>query len=306
VKLALGTAQFGLPYGIANQTGQVSLEEASAILRLAHAHGIRTLDTAVAYGDSEQRLGDAGLNVWQDTWRDGGQKEYRNGWQDAWKIVSKLPEIPAGVRVDNWVCDCVGRSLERLRVPTLYGLLLHRPLQLLEAGGDRLYAALQRLKDLGLAHRVGVSVYDPSELDLLSRFSFDLVQAPLSIADRRLIESGWLARLAGRGTEVHVRSVFLQGLLVMPPSARPSKFARWSSLLRAYDSWLERTGATPVQACLRYALSVPEVSRVIVGVESAEQLQGLIDAAAGPSLPVPQQLQSTDGDLLNPARWAAL
>ena len=288
MKLALGTAQFGLSYGIANRTGQVACAEGAAIVQRARAAGIHTLDTAIAYGDSEQRLGAIGVSDWD--------------------IVSKLPDIPDGCTdVGEWVATSVRESLSRLGVDRLHGLLLHRPGQLLDGRGAVLYRALQSAKREGLAERIGVSIYDPSELELLTpRFAIDIVQAPFNVIDRRLIESGWLARLAGEGVEVHARSVFLQGLLLMPRETRPQKFSRWSALLGAYDTWLDRTGTTPLQACLSYALGFPEIGKVIVGVDSARQLDELIGMSAAAAAPVPPDLQCRDVDLLNPSRWAAL
>ena len=288
MKLALGTAQFGLSYGIANRTGQVACAEGAAIVQRARTAGIHTLDTAIAYGDSEQRLGAIGVSDWD--------------------IVSKLPDIPDGCAdVGGWVAASVRESLNRLGVDRLYGLLLHRPGQLLEGPGAALYRALQSVKDQGLAERIGVSIYDPSELELLTpRFAIDILQAPVNLFDRRLIESGWLARLAGEGVEVHARSVFLQGLLLMPRETRPQKFSRWGALLGAYDAWLDQTGTNPMQACLSYVLGFPEITTVIVGVDSARQLEELIEASAGAAPPAPPELRCRDVDLLNPSRWATL
>jgi len=287
VKLALGTAQFGLDYGIANQGGQVPSAEASAILRHAQSAGMDTLDTAIAYGDSEQRLGEIGI---------GG-----------WRVVSKLPAIPGVCRdVSRWVESSVRESLERLRVTKLYGLLLHRPGQLLEREGERLYSALQQLKDTGVVEKIGVSIYAPSELDALcGPFRFDLVQAPFNLLDRRLLDTGWLSRLAAQQTEVHVRSVFLQGLLLMPEGRRPPAFDRWAPLWRTLDGWLDQVGMTPLEACLRDALSFPEVGRVVIGVDSLPHLQDILLAAAGPVPRIPDGVRSNDPDLLNPARWTA-
>jgi aryl-alcohol dehydrogenase-like predicted oxidoreductase len=220
LKLALGTAQFGLKYGIANQQGQVSHDEAKVVLALARARGMDTLDTAIAYGDSEQRLGEIGI-------------------QD-WRVVSKLPAIPEGCGdIAQWVVAAVRDSLGRLKVGKLYGLLLHRPQQLLEKNGGQLYSALQQLKQDGLVQKIGISIYDPSELDnLCSSYQLDLVQAPFNIMDQRLIATGWLSRLAKQGTELHVRSVFLQGLLLMTPSDRPKKFDRWTPILSMWHVFL--------------------------------------------------------------------
>lgn len=288
MKLALGTVQFGLEYGIANKQGRVSRHEAKDILVHARSSGMDTLDTAIGYGDSEQRLGEIGIGDW--------------------RVISKLPAVPQDCcDIAQWVDAEVAGSLQRLGVERLYGLLLHRPQQLLEQGGDELYRALQQAKQAGLVQKIGVSIYDPAKLDALtSRFDLDLVQAPFNLLDRRLIESGWMERLAQRGMELHVRSVFLQGLLLMKPGERPVKFDRWSALWQEYDAWLERTQLTPAQACLRYALSFPGIARVIVGVDSVAQLEEVLHSAEGILPPVPVGMHCTDTDLLNPGRWAAL
>jgi len=288
LRLALGTAQFGQHYGIANQNGQVSLSEAKAILAYASTCGIDTLDTAIAYGNSELHLGQIGVQQW--------------------KVVSKLPAVPEGCRdIVQWVASSVEKSLQRLNIKSLYGLLLHRPQQLLEQGGDRLYYALQRLKHDGVVQKIGISAYAPSDLDALCRrFQLDLVQVPFNILDRRLIVSGWLSRLSEQGIELHTRSVFLQGLLLMKPGDRPQKFARWSMLWSKLDEWFARTGRTPLQACLQYAMSFSQINKVIVGVDNLRQLEEILHVAKMTDLQISDELNSDDPDLLNPAHWATL
>ena len=181
-RLALGTVQFGLNYGIANHQGRASHDEAKAILRHARSSGMDMLDTAIAYGDSEQRLGEICIQDWQ--------------------VVSKLPAVPEACSdISQWVAGALRKSLQQLKVKNLHGFLLHRPQQLLKEDGDRLYQALQQLKHNGFVRKIGVSFYEPAELDaLLRRYQFDIVQAPFNSIDRRLIDSGWLSRLAGQGT----------------------------------------------------------------------------------------------------------
>jgi aryl-alcohol dehydrogenase-like predicted oxidoreductase len=285
MKLALGTVQFGLNYGVANQQGQVSQDEAKAILEHAWSSGMDTLDTAIAYGDSEQRLGDIGI--------------------EDWRVVSKLPAVPVqSGDISQWVTSSVTDSLQRLKVTRLYGLLLHQPQQLLGRGGDELYRALQQLKDDGLVQKIGVSIYDPAELDLLaSRYQLDIVQAPFNIMDRRLIDSGWLARLTRQNTELHVRSVFLQGLLLLKTNARPAKFNRWQTLWKRWDTWLSEHNLRPLEVCLAYVLSFPEIGRVIVGVDSSKQLIEILCASTAVSSEWPHDLWTDDIDLLNPSLW---
>lgn len=287
-RLALGTAQFGLNYGIANRQGQTSLAEVKAILQFSKENKINTLDTAIAYGDSEQCLGAIGVKNWQ--------------------VISKLPAVPEDCNdVAKWVNDAVDQSLIRLKTADLHGLLLHRPLQLLDAVGEQLYSALFKLKQEGIVKKIGISIYDVSELDALSnQFVFDIVQVPFSIFDQRLIRSGWLSRLNEQGIEVHVRSIFLQGLLLMKFGERPEKFSRWGALWSQWDQWLEQERLTPLQACLRYSLSFPQINKVIVGVDSLVQLKEILAAATGLLPLIPESLNTQDVDLINPANWIAL
>jgi aryl-alcohol dehydrogenase-like predicted oxidoreductase len=287
-RLALGTAQFGLQYGIANQSGKVSRSEAGAMLQLARDESIEIIDTAIAYGESELCLGNLGV--------------------ENLKIVTKIPWVPAMPEaISDWVRTQVIDSCSRLRARSVYAVLLHQPAQLLEPYGDKLYKALQQLKEDGLALKIGVSVYSPYELDMLAhRFRFDLVQAPLNLIDQRLVSSGWLRRLNEEGIEIHTRSAFLQGLLLMPRSKIPHKFNRWENLWCSWHSWLEENGIDPVQAGLAYPLGFPEVDRVIVGAQSLKQLQKIIDSSLRGALENPPNLFSEDEQLINPINWTKL
>lgn len=287
-KIALGTAQFGLPYGIANSSGQVLSSEAGKILDLAKKASILTLDTAIAYGDSESTLGKYDL-------RD-------------FSVVTKLPETPRDVSdVAQWVDELIDASLARLGVSTIDSLLLHRPEQLLEPFGYSLYQKLQKLKSEGLINRVGISIYEPKELDsLIKHFDFDLIQTPFNIVDNRLIDSGWYDKLKSQGTSIHIRSIFMQGLLLMPEEQRPSKFLPWKHIWIKWHDWLRETDQTPLEACLRHALSVEGFENVIVGVDSYIQLEQIIQASRGIPYPIPKELQSQDSKLLNPFYWNTL
>lgn len=246
-KLALGTVQFGLNYGVANTDGRVNLEEASSIVSRARLAGIDTLDTAIAYGESESVLGEIGLH--------------------ALNVVTKLSAVPDDCRnIAHWVKTQIDQSLQRLKIKQVHGVLLHRPGQLHDSFGPELYAALHSLKAEGLVKKIGISVYGPGELNaLVKRYAFDIVQAPLNILDRSFVESGWAESLKQQNIEVHTRSAFLQGLLLMPKDRRPAKFSPWVDIWTEWDRWLAAESLTPLQACLRYATGLDCIDQVIVG-----------------------------------------
>jgi len=287
VKLALGTVQFGLDYGVANVVGQVQLAEARSMLSLASASGIDVLDTAIAYGTSEEVLGKVGA--------------------DRFRVVTKLPSLPL-IDEDGiacWVRDQVEASLARLGQKQIYGLLLHRPHDLLGADSDLLIQALIDLKATGIIEKIGISIYSPDELDpICKKVQIDLVQAPLNVIDRRMETSGWLDRLKDDGVEVHIRSVFLQGLLLMERSKIPQKFSHWSMLWGGWHEKLQDSGVSALAACLAYPLSLEQVDRVIVGVDTAAQLAEIIQASNQTKADLDTSfMTSTDTDLINPSNW---
>lgn len=288
MKIALGTVQFGLPYGVSNHTGQTPLHEAARIVDLARSSGISVLDTAMAYVDSEARLGKIGV--------------------DSFKVVTKLPPLPENCsEPKKWAEEQVEGSLQRLGQKRLYGLLLHNPAQLLSPNGQHLFKALQGFKARGLVEKIGISIYSPSELDeLFPLFPFDIVQSPFNPVDRSLIASGWMQKLHAEGIEIHVRSVFLQGLLLMPADQIPTKFSRWSPLWKNWHDWLSQNGIYPQAACLAFAKSFSEVDQILVGVETSRQLEELLSVF---DLPIPDSfpsIQSTDPNLINPSQWSKL
>lgn len=290
MKLAIGTAQFGLPYGVANKSELMSIKEAELLLDTANGFGVKTLDTAIAYGISEQRLGEIGVANW--------------------RVISKLPAVPDLKSCPNkkkWIFEEINQSINRLKVDSLYGFLLHRPQQLMEDGGDEIYSALQQLKADGLVHKIGVSIYEPSELDALyESYKFDIVQSPFNIFDRRLLSSGWLSKLHKDNVEVHVRSVFLQGLLLMKKEEIPCKFNHWSSVFDSWYKFLDDQSLSPLEACLKYTLSFSEISNVIVGLDNLAQLHQVIEASKSLTTLLPNDFQLNDVDLINPACWSKL
>lgn len=284
-RIALGSAQFGMAYGIANRNGQVTTDEAHAILSQAQAAGIDTVDTAIAYGQSETVLGAHGMQDWQ--------------------VVSKLPAFTDDCDdVSTWVWEQVMSSMARLKVTQLHGILLHRPAQLLQERGIDLLHALRMIKHGGLTRKIGVSVYSPDELsDLMAIYPFDMVQIPFSILDRRLVESGWAQRLKDSGVEIHTRSAFLQGLLLSEDAQ--GRFPQFEPLWRTWAQWLDAQGLSAMQACVRYALSQPAIDKVVLGFDSVRQFLD-IQQVKGEPLPELPRWPNFDQKILNPAHWNPL
>lgn len=288
MKLALGTVQFGMTYGVANTEGQVSQEEVKKILQYARKSGVDTIDTAIAYGDSERYLGLAGVNDF--------------------KLITKLPSIPESVtNIEEWIDNQVEASLSRLGVENVYGLMLHQPDQLLGPKGKRVIQSLINLQKRLVVHKIGISVYSHKELqELFELHDFDIVQCPFNLVDRGLVTSGWLAKLKMSGVEVHSRSSFLQGLLLMRRDLIPDKFQEWDSLWATWHDWLDDQSKLPLEACMSYVLSFPEIDRVIVGVESKQQLEQIVSVTLSSRISSFPHIYSESTNLINPAHWNRL
>ena len=285
MKLALGTAQFGSNYGVANISGQISVSNARDIISYCSSVGLDTLVSALSYGESEQCLGSIGVQEFN--------------------VITKLPHISKSIsNVEDWMLKEVSASSSRLNIESLYGLMLHRPDQLFERNGEAILTSLKKLKDMGVVQKIGVSVYSPDEFqDLFTLHDFDLVQCPFNLIDRRLVKSGWLEKLKSSGVEVHVRSSFLQGLLLMPRNKIPEGFKMWSFLWDHWHEWLKENAVSPIEACLAFVFSESDIDRSVVGVDSKDQLQQITATIETTCLDKFPDISSFDNRLLNPSNW---
>ena len=290
-KLGLGTVQFGLNYGVSNVVGRIPEERVREALDYAWGAGIRTLDTANAYGDSEAVLG-------------------RNlSPQHSFDIVSKtVPVVASGI--DAAVIRDVERGLqtsrERLGLQSIHGRLVHHADNLLVPGGERLYELLAAWKQAGKIRNIGVSVYDSRQLQAVTeRFRVDIVQLPLNVFDQRMLRDGSVSRLHSAGVQVHVRSVFLQGLLLMRPEDLPPHLARFAGRLAQYRQHLEMLGCSPLEAALGFIKSIPEVAVALIGINSSAHLRECIESYdRGGPLDL-AGFGCDDMQLIDPRQWRA-
>lgn len=283
MKLALGTVQFGLPYGVAGRDSAIPQNEGRTILERAHDLGIRMLDTASVYGDIETRL--AALT-------DGLPFD----------IVSKLPPCPAGLTAAAaaaWAMEQAIRSHERLG-SALHALLFHRAEDLLENHADVLWAACTALADTrGL--KIGVSCYDVETLNRVrARFPIAIAQVPGNVFDQRPRTT---PADGDAPIEMHLRSVFLQGLLLMPCAKAAQRVPAAATALTQWHAWCSERGLTPLNAALGIVKGLPGVSHCVVGVDDMPQLDAIVAAwATAPVLHAPE-LQVTDTCVIDPRRW---
>lgn len=276
-KLALGTVQFGLNYGISNESGQTSKEEVKNILEQASNFGVQTIDTARAYGNSEDVLGQTGVHQFD--------------------VVTKLN--PAELKMLD-VKEQVQNSLRRLNTTKLYGVLFHNAESALT--NPEAVNHLQKLKEEGLVKKTGYSLYAPDELNkLLDKYPLpDIIQVPFNILDKRFEPQ--LVKLHDEGVEIHTRSTFLQGLFFMDPEDLGSFFNPVKACIAAMQRELTSKQALAtylLQEVLRFGF----IDKVVIGVNSAHQMRENISGLLSSSTRIRLDIPTINDAVLMPNLW---
>lgn len=259
--MSLGTVQLGMNYGIANNGGQPKEEQSFEMLKCAFENGITSLDTARAYGNSEEVLG-----RFFKTWK--GDMPF---------ITTKVIDIDGenDVEIEKSVTSCLETSLEKLSLPKVNCVMLHRASNLAK-NGDSVARAMEKLVKRGYTDIVGASVYTGEELENMFRYDvYTATQIPMSIFDQRLITSGMTDKLADRGITVFVRSVFLQGLFFLDPDeiTDPILAEHAAPKIRLLRECAEREGMSIAELAISYMRDVRGVTSLVLGADTAEQVK---------------------------------
>lgn len=289
LKLGLGAVQFGLPYGTSLQDA-VEYNEIEKILDLAWQSRISMIDTSSSYGESEEVLG-------------------RLTGDNFFQIVSKTPSFrkKSITKSDaKYLYETCLNSLRKLRRSKLYALLIHWPDDLLVSGGTYLFDVMEALKAEGKVEKIGVSVYEPGQLqEIENRFPIEIVQLPLNIFDQRFLKAGALQRLSSKGIEIHIRSIFLLGVLLKNHNELQGKFDAFYELFDKYKKLLAQISLSPLEASLGFVKSIPKIDTMLIGVRSVSQLKDILSAYEKVSVnyQIFESLACTDPLLIDPRNW---
>jgi aryl-alcohol dehydrogenase-like predicted oxidoreductase len=290
-KIVLGTAQFGLSYGVSNQLGKTTESDVVDILNYAHNNGINYLDTASLYGDSESVIG-------------------RFANKDHWKIITKTPIISDKVYahkslIKSTVKKSFNNSLVRLRRDSVASLLVHLCDDLFTEHGRVFFETISEFKSNGYIDKIGVSVYNKDQIErLLEEYDVDIVQLPINILDQRLMENDYLSYIKSHGVEIHARSIFLQGLLLMDLKDIPLYFKPIFGQLKLFKNKAKELSISPLSLALSYVNSIKELDYFLVGINNVKQLQEIVEA---PIIEAPSEdfrdLFVNDGNFIDPSKW---
>lgn len=210
-------------------------------------------------------------------------------------------------RGPDFVENEVRASMRRLGVDHVDAILVPSATDLFGPHGLALWDRLKALKDQGLTNKIGVSVFASDDpLGVARRFRPDIIQAPASLLDQRLLIDGTLAALTGIGIEVHLRSIFLSGLLFLPADRAPNHLKEAASRISRARRLIAEGRSDPLQAALGFALSRPEAAAVLVGVTTAAELNAVIAAASSPPPDLDWDDMAIDDPVaLDPRAWRA-
>ncbi len=293
-ELVLGTAQFGLRYGITNHVGQVRSEEVRAIVDAAVANGIRWVDTARGYGTSESALAQS-LAAHSDV-----------------RVITKVPALASfghlGVALTERIIESTRESSRQLGRDPVDMVLCHSASDLSGAEGAELASAMWRLQDEGLVRGIGFSAYSVAEAASASKVMHpDVVQLPMSVFDQRILEPQarqGLDQLRASGTKIHVRSIFLQGLAVTPTSELPDAFSDLSSKHSRFERACKDEGVTQLEACVAFARDCEMIDGVVVGVTSSRELEQICRAFRSPPIGLDwESFAANDSQHVDPRTW---
>lgn len=285
MKLAIGTAQFGLNYGVTNQSGVVAAEEITKILNYAQTNDILTIDTAGAYGNSESKLGASRVDLAN------------------FKIITKIPPKTSAQDLETNFFQ----SLNNLKLKRVHGLLIHNASDLLSDQGAKIWKLLEKLRDQALVDKIGVSVYTGDEIkQVLKRYPIDIIQLPINVFDQRLLQSDILEEVKSKKIEIHARSLFLQGILLEKPNRLSEYFTPYKASLIKWHDFLKSNNLTPLEGALSFVYSLNLIDQGVIGITSLDNLieiKTVFDKIK--SIPTIQysEFAISDEKFINPSIW---
>ena len=282
-KIAIGTAQFGMSYGISNKTGEIEQNEINAILGLAKKNQIKTLDTAQSYGSSEKKIGNYLIK--------SNQKD--------WTVITKISDL------NNSILDQIKLSQINLNLrPAI--ILAHSKNIYLD---EKFQKFILNMEKQGNKYKIGVSLYNEQEINEVMKFGMkpDIVQLPLNILDTRLYKRGILSKLYENKVEIHARSIFLQGLFYLSESRLKKQFNDVLPYMNKLNEIAEKYGISIASLSLLWTYKLKEVTKIIIGIDTLSQLQSHINTL---SLKIKSEIfeqalkiNYENEKILNPTLW---
>lgn len=286
-KFIIGTAQFGSRYGVSNTSGKTKTKEVEKILSLLDKKKIYFIDTSTNYGKAEKILS--------------------NKIKKKTKIITKISAKKLCLnKIENIrenIFKQLKQSKKNLKNKSIYALLINNADLMLTKKGTKIFETLKEAKKKKIIKKYGYSIYSFSNLKkICNKVKPDIIQCPYNILDRRLTEKNNLNFLKKNSIEVHVRSVFLQGLLLMSKKSIPMYFKKWENTFNIWEKWLNKSNFSKLSACLNYIYNTKGIDKIVIGVNKTKQLEEIFNIKMQKVL-IPKYISSKSKKLINPSLW---
>lgn len=286
-KIILGTAQFGFNYGEFNKTGQTQFAEVTKIINDLNKNDIKNIDTAPAYKESEYILGKIGVSNFS--------------------IISKIAFLKADFdNLDYWFENEINKSLVNLNLTQLNTILIHDYDYLTFDQLKKIFKTLYNFKNQ-LFLKIGISTYSIKKyIKQFSNFDIDVIQTNYNIFDRKIEDNKFIDIIKNNNINLHVRSIFLQGLLISKFDNIPDKFKKNNSIFIRWDKFLKNYKFNSIDYCLNFVLLNPYVDGIVIGFDAYNQYKQILKIKRLKDFIKFDYHLSDDDKIINPFLWNKL
>jgi len=283
-QFVLGTAQFSSNYGVSNRHGKISFKEGKKIINYAHDNGARFLDTAIEYNNCDKILGKFGVKNWN--------------------IITKITFPESKTNKFN-LEKRIKESLKNLKVKKFYGILVHNHKSLKHKFNKKNFKILLSLKRKNLVKKIGISTYGVENLNfIIKNFKIDIIQTSFNLFDTRILEYLKKEKIK-KNIEIHARSIFLQGLLLINKRDLPIYFRKWDKYFEKLNNWLDQNNLDVLKTCLDFGLKNTRINKLVFGVDGIRQLRQIIKIIKYDKINFKFPIfKSVNKDLIDPRTWA--
>lgn len=252
--IVIGTANFSMEYGLKNQKKKLSIKKKEKIIKFLKKNKLTFFDTSQEYADCENYLGNCNLKK---------------------NIITKVL-FKKKIITKEYVKCLVDSSLKKLKEKKLYALLFHNPKDLAGERGKKIFKLLKAEKKLGKIKKIGISINKPGDIKIFhNKYPIDLIQIPINVFDQRLIESGILKKLKKNNIEIHARSIFLQGSLLMKINNLPSYFNKFKKHFIKWEKFIKDNNLKKIEACINFIKQF-NIDKIVIGIDNKNQLDQIM------------------------------
>lgn len=257
-KIVIGSANLNTKYGL--KKNKINVNEFKRLINFAKLKGINLIDTSPNYSNSEKIIGALNKKL---------------------KIITKIPKIPVHLKnnkIKIWIRQQIKNSLNNLRTTNLHGILVQNAEVLISKNSELIFETLEDLKKEKRINKIGVSIYNFTTLKkIMNKYKVDFIQVPFNIFDQRLVEKNLINKIKKHGIELHVRSIFLQGLLTDGKTKLPHKMFKLEKNLNIWKNWTIKNNISPVNACLDFVSSFKSIDKFVIGFNGINDFKEIIN-----------------------------